>query len=110
MTSTTLAPAAQVIVSLIPLTGIVLTTILIFFALLWHHHETKMLILKGLYTQKKFNMKAFSLLSGLCLIGTGLVLTVLFALLTGLSWALLSGLLPLAIGIALTLFSFINKE
>lgn len=110
MTSSTLTPAAQIIISLIPLSGIIFTTVLIFFALLWHHHEIKMLILKGLYTPKKFNLKAFSLLSGLCLIGTGLVLTVLFALLTGMSWALLSGLLPLAIGIALTLFSFINKE
>lgn len=110
MTSSTLTPAAQVIISLIPLTGIIFTTVLIFFALLWHHHETKMLILKGLYTPKKFNLNAFSLLAGLCLIGTGLVLTVLFALLSGLTWALMSGLLPLATGIALTVFSFINKD
>ena len=110
MTSENLTPAAQVIISIIPHTGIILAASLIFFALLWHHRETKLLILKGLYTPKKFPLKVFSLLAGLCLIGTGLVLTVLFCLLSGKSWALLSGLLPLAIGIALTLFSFISKD
>jgi len=110
MTTTTLTPAAQVIISIIPLSGIVLSTILIFFAILWRHHEIKLLILKGLYTPQKFNLKVFSLLAGLCLTGIGLVLTVLFCILSGKSWALLSGLLPLAIGIALMLFSFINKD
>ena len=105
METEALTPAAQIIIAIIPVAGITFATILIFFALLWRHHETKLRILKGCYSPSHFNLRAFSLLAGLCLIGTGLVLTTMFLLLTGKSWGLLGGLLPLAIGLALTIFA-----
>ena len=47
----------------------------------------------------------FTLLTGLCLAGIGLVLAVMFALMEGISWGMLSGLIPLAVGAALLIFS-----
>ncbi|HBG64948.1 MAG TPA: hypothetical protein DDW78_00540 [Treponema sp.] len=100
-----LSPAAQVIIALIPVVSISFAAVLIFFVTLWQHHETKLRILKGTYSPQKFNVKAFTLLTGLCLAGIGLVLAVMFALMEGISWGMLSGLIPLAVGAALLIFS-----
>ncbi len=110
METESLTPAAQIIVAIIPVAGITFAAILIFFALLWRHHETKLRILKGSYTPPRFKLRAFSLLAGLCLVGTGLVLTTMFILLSGKSWGLLGGLLPLAIGLALIVFARMTQE
>lgn len=105
MQTGTLTPAAQVILALIPVVGITFAAILVFFVTLWNHHEAKLRIIKGTYVPKKFNVKAFTLLLGMCLIGVGLVFSVMFLLLSGFTWELLSGFLPLVIGIAFTIFS-----
>ncbi|MBQ2314282.1 MAG: hypothetical protein II187_05200 [Treponema sp.] len=105
METQSLTPAAQVIIAIIPVVSIFLAAVLIFFVTLWRHHETKLRILKGTYTPQKFNAKAFTLLTGLCLAGIGLVLAVMFFLLEGLSWGMLSGLIPLAAGVAFLIFS-----
>ena len=107
---TTLTPAAQVIVSIIPIVGIAFGGILIFFAILWHHHEVKQRIAMGTYTPFKFNFRAFSLLTGLLLVGVGLVLTAMFALLEGVCWALLGGLIPFILGVMLLLFFKLNPD
>lgn len=106
----TVSPAAQVIISLIPVVGIASAAILVFFALLWHHREAKLRIKAGTYTPKSFNLKAFSLLTGLLLIGVGLILTVMFLMLEGLSWDLLGGLIPFVIGVMLIVFYKVNPE
>ncbi len=103
-----LTPAAQVVLAIIPIVGIVFVGTLVFFALLWHHRENKLKILKNATEQKSFNFKAFSLLLGMILVAVGLVLTVMFLLLSGRSWALLGGLIPLAVGAALLLFYKVN--
>ena len=105
-----MCPAAQVIMSIVPTVGIVFVAVLIFFALLWKHRENKLRILDGTYEPIKFNFKVFSLFTGLCLIGVGAVLTVMFALLDGLSWTLIGGLIPLVLGIMLLIFYKINPE
>lgn len=99
-----LSPAAQVIITIIPVVGIVFAAILIFFALLWHHHEVKMQISKGIYTPPKFNLKLFSLFFGLCLTGVGAMLTMMFFLMNSISWGLLGGLIPLVLGIMNLIF------
>ncbi len=101
---TSLTPAAQVIIAIIPIVGIVFGATIVFFAILWRHHEIKQRIKNNSYTPVKFNWRAFTLLFGLCLIGVGLVLTAMFALLEGKTWAMLGGLIPLAIGIMLIIF------
>ena len=90
------SPAAQVIVSIIPIVGICFAASIIFFALLWKHHENVMLIQKDLYNPPKIDLRNFSLLLGLCLVGVGIVLSLMFLLLKHLSWGLLGGLIPLA--------------
>ena len=99
-----ISPAAQVIISLIPIVGICIGGVVIFFALLWIHHETKQRIKSGEKTQSNFNYKAATLLCGLLLTGIGFMLTVFFALFDDISPALLGGLIPLTIGICLLLF------
>ena len=88
-------PAAQIIISIIPIVGIAFAATLIFFALLWKHSENKASIQRGTYKPAHFNLKVFSLLTGLCLIGVGTVLTVMFLILEPLSWSLLGGLFRL---------------
>ena len=107
---TALTPAAQVIIAIIPVVGIAIGGILVFFAILWHHHEVKQRIAMGTYTPFKFNFRAFSLLTGLLLVGVGLVLTAMFALLEGMCYALLGGVVPLVLGIMLLLFFKLNPD
>lgn len=97
-------PAAQVIVSLIPIVGISFAAIVIFFALLWKHNEIKMRISKNQYNPPVFNWKIFSLFAGLCLIGVGFTITLLFFVISGLSYAILGGLIPLILGIMFLIF------
>ena len=103
------SPAAQVIISLIPIVGITIGGIVIFFALLWVHHETKQKINSGEKIRANFNYRAATLLSGLLLTGIGFMLTVFFALFVGVSPSLLGGLIPFTIGICLLLFYRLNN-
>ncbi|NLK45706.1 MAG: hypothetical protein GX297_03525 [Treponema sp.] len=98
-------PTAQVIVALIPIVGIVISGIIIFFYLLWHHRQTMFQLRNNTYTPQNINMKNFSLIAGLLLSAVGLVLTVLFCMIDGLSYSLLGGLLPLALGIGLLIYN-----
>ncbi|HAK68066.1 MAG TPA: hypothetical protein DEO40_07140 [Treponema sp.] len=105
-----ISPAAEIIVSLVPIVSIVLASVLLFFVLLWRHHENKQRILKGTYEPMKFNLRAFTLLTGLCLTGVGIVLSTLFFLLNGVDWTLLGGAIPLFVGFAFLLFYKINPD
>lgn len=104
----TLSPAAQVIISIVPIVGICFAASVMFFALLWKHRENSRRIELGTYEAPQVNLRNFSLLLGLCLTGVGAVLSVMFFLLSGLSWGLLGGLLPLAVGIMLLIFTKIS--
>ncbi len=101
---------AQIVVAVIPIVGIGIGGIIVFFYLLWRHHEIKLKLRTGTYQTTKFDLKTFSLLTGLLLTGVGFMLTLLFALLNGFSYELLGGLLPLAIGISLLLFYKLNPD
>lgn len=98
------SPAAQVIIAIVPIVGITFSAIVIFFALLWKHIETKLRISKNTYNPPVFNWKLFSLFAGLCLIGVGFSITLLFILISGLSYGLLGGVIPLVLGIMLVIF------
>lgn len=104
MGTTHLSPAAQVIISLTPIAGIVIGGVVVFFYLLWRHREISLQIKTGSYRQKTFSLRLFSLLTGLLLIGVGLALSVVFFLLRGVSFMALGGLIPLAIGVCLLAF------
>lgn len=106
----TTSTVAQIIISIIPIVGIVFAAIVIFFALLWKHTEIKMRISKNTYNPVNFNWKIFSLLLGLCLVGVGVVITAIFFLISGFTYALLGGLIPLSLGVMLLIFNKIISK
>ena len=99
-----ITPAAQVIISLIPIVGIIIGGIVIFFALLWIHHENNQRIKSGESKKSTFNYKAATLLCGLLLTGLGAMLSVFFMFSVGVTPSLLGGLIPFTIGVCLLLF------
>lgn len=104
MTEVTLSTAAQVLISLVPIIGIGFGAVILFFYILWKHHEVKLQIKTGTFVERKFNLKVFSLLAGLILTGIGLILTLVFVLVEGISYAMLGGLIPAVTGIAFLIF------
>ncbi len=97
-------PAAQIIISIIPIVGIVMAAVLIFFYLLWRHKQIICQIQTKTYIPIKFNLLSFCLIAGILLTMIGLVLTVLFGIIDGVGYILLGGLVPLSCGIGLLLY------
>ena len=110
MDNTTMSTAVQIILAIIPIVGIVIGGTVVFFYLLWRNSQISLLIKTDKYTQRNFNLKIFSLLTGFVLTMVGLVLTIIFILMNGASYSLLGGLIPLAIGISLLLFCKVYKD
>lgn len=96
--------SAQVMITIIPIVGIVVGGIVIFFYLLWNHKQKMKLMEKGLYEKTRFDVEAFSLLMGLLSTGVGSVLFLFFLLKEGNSYSLLGGLIPLSLGISFLAF------
>ncbi len=102
-------PAAQIILAIIPIVGIVMGAVVVFFYLLWRHKQIVRQIEKGVYTKPVFDLYLFSIMNGFLLTGTGLVLSILFLFIEGLSYTLLGGLIPFALGISLIAFYFVTR-
>ena len=102
--------AAQVIVSIIPIVGIVMGSVVVFFYLLWNHKRRTLLIKAGHYNRPEFDLLSFSLLTGLLLSSVGLALTVFLAIALGVNFGLLGGIIPLAIGIGLLAYYGIKRS
>jgi hypothetical protein len=96
--------AAQVIISLIPIVGIVMGVVVVFFYLLWNHRQKMLLIKTGNYFRPDFDVLSFSLLTGLLLTCVGISLTVFLAIVQGFNYALLGGIIPLSIGAGLLIY------
>jgi hypothetical protein len=101
--------AAQIIITIIPIVGIVMGAVVIFFSLLWTHREKMTLIEKGNYQPRKIDLYVFSLLAGLLLLAVGLVLSVFFVAMEGMSYSLLGGLIPLTLGVSFIIFYGMGK-
>ncbi|MCL2196375.1 MAG: hypothetical protein FWB77_02040 [Treponema sp.] len=94
--------AAQIMIAIIPVVGIVMGSVVIFFYLLWNHRRRTLLIKTGQYKRPEFDLLSFSLLSGLLLSSVGIALTVLLSIITeGASYGLLGGIIPLSLGFGL---------
>jgi hypothetical protein len=100
--------AAQVIIAIIPIVGIVLGSVLVFFYLLWNYRHKSLLIKAGQYVPPRFDILSFSLLAGLLLGTVGLTLTIFLAIVQGSAYGLLGGLIPLSIGTGLLIYYGIN--
>ncbi|MCL2441219.1 MAG: hypothetical protein FWD14_05725 [Treponema sp.] len=103
--------AAQVVIAVIPIVGIVMGSVVIFFYLLWNHRRRTLLIKAGQYSRPEFNLLTFSLLSGLLLSSVGIALTVfLIIAVEEVSYGLLGGIIPLSMGIGLLAFFAIKRS
>jgi hypothetical protein len=102
--------AAQVIISIIPIVGIVMGSVVIFFYLLWSHRQKTLMIKAGQFKKQEFDLLSFSLLSGLLLSSVGLALTILLSIIEGASYGLLGGIIPLSMGIGLTTYFLIRRR
>ena len=101
--------AAQVIISIIPIVGIVMGSVVAFFYLLWNHKRKILLIKAGQYQRPEFDLLSFSLLAGLLLSTVGLALTVFLGIALGVSFGLLGGIIPLAVGTGLLAYYGIKR-
>ena len=99
----------QVIVSIIPIVGIVMGSVVVFFYLLWNHKRRTLLIKAGQFQRPDFDLLSFSLLAGLLLTAVGLALTVFLAIALGVNFGLLGGVIPLAVGIGLLTYYGIKR-
>jgi hypothetical protein len=106
----TSSAAAQVIVSIIPIVGIVMGAVVVFFYLLWNYKRTSLLIKAGLYPKNDFDLLSFSLLAGILLFCVGLTLTVFLVLFHGFGFGLMGGIIPLSIGIGLLIYYGIKRN
>ena len=104
------APAAQVLIAIIPIVGIVMGAVVVFFWLLWRHREVVRQINAGSYSRPVFNLPVFSLLAGFLLTGIGCVLSLLFFVIEGVSYTLLGGLIPFAMGLSLLAYYYVTRN
>jgi hypothetical protein len=101
--------AAQVLIAIIPIVGIVMGAAVVFFYLLWNHRRWTLLIKAGQYRRPHFDLLSFSLLTGLLLGIVGLALTVFLAMAGGVNYGLLGGIIPLSIGAGLLAYYRIKR-
>ncbi|MDR1575666.1 MAG: hypothetical protein LBS37_06640 [Treponema sp.] len=102
--------AAQVIIAVIPIVGIVMSAVVAFFYLLWNHRRRTLLIKAGHYNRPEFDLLSFSLLAGLLLGSVGVALTVLLLIVEGASYGVLGGIIPLSMGIGLLVYYGIRRS
>lgn len=102
--------AAQVIVTIIPIVGIVMGCVVVFFYLMWSFRAKRALIEKGLYKRIEFDIDTFSLFTGLLCLGIGMSMCLFFYLKQGVGYGLLSGLVPLSVGVSLVVFFIIHSR
>lgn len=105
-----ISTAAQILITILPIVAVVSVSVLLFFFLLWRHREVMCRIKANNYTHHIFNFKVFSLLCGILLAAVGAVLTAVFFVATKNVYALLGGLIPLALGIGLLIFYAVIKN
>ena len=106
----TTSSAAQVIISIIPIVGIVMGSVVAFFYLLWNHKRRTLLIKAGQYQRPSFDLLSFSLLTGLLLGMVGLALTIFLVIALGVNFGLLGGVIPLAVGVGLLAYYGIKRS
>lgn len=101
----------EVLLSIVPLMGVLTGSVLLFFFLLWRYRLQKELILSGKYVPSFWkNLRIFSLLIGSLSAAIGLPMSVLFFLIDGLAYSAFGGLIPLFAGIGFILFFLLSRH
>jgi hypothetical protein len=96
--------AVQETIAVIPIVGIVMGAVVVFFYLFWTHRRRTLLIKAGHYNRPAFDLLSFSLLAGLLLSSVGFTLTIFLAIVAGPTYGLLGGIIPLSMGIGLLVY------
>jgi hypothetical protein len=102
--------AAEVIIAIIPIVGIMMGSAVVFFYLLWNHKRKMLLIKAGQNPRTDFDLLSFSLLAGLLLVSVGISLTLFLAMAKGAGDGLLGGIIPLSIGVGLLIYYGIRRR
>jgi hypothetical protein len=106
--------AAQILITIIPIVGIVMGAFVLFSYIYYNHKQKILMIEKGIDKRISFDLDVFSLFTGLLLFSIGLCLTIFFRIKEGTGYGLLSGIIPLSCGISLLVYymirKFINKK
>jgi hypothetical protein len=106
--------AAQIIVTIIPIVGIIMGSMVIYFYIYYNHKQKLLMIEKGIIKKKNFDLDIFSIFTGLLLFCIGLCLSIFFIVNEGISYGLLSGIIPFSCGVSLIVYyiirMFINKK
>ncbi|MGQ9843920.1 MAG: DUF6249 domain-containing protein [Spirochaetota bacterium] len=102
--------AVQILVTVIPIVGIVAGSAVLFSFLYFNHKQKMFSIEKGVYQKISFDFDAFSLFTGFLLSGAGAALTLFFLLKEGMSYGLIGGLVPLGLGISFILYYFVKSK
>jgi len=98
------SPTAQLMITIIPIVGIVTGGIITFFFLLWTHRQRMAQIERGLAPRRLIDLRTFSLLVGILTAAVGLVLTIVHLALGQGGYGLLGGMIPLAVGLGFLTF------
>ncbi|MDR2739199.1 MAG: hypothetical protein LBB68_05145 [Treponema sp.] len=102
--------AAEIIIAIIPIVGIIMGSVVVFFYLLWNHKRKILLIKAGQNPRADFDLLSFSLLAGLLLVSVGISLTIFLAIAKGAGDGLLGGIIPLSIGVGLLIYYGIRRR
>jgi drug/metabolite transporter (DMT)-like permease len=105
-----LRPSAQVLIASLPLVSVALLAVLTFFFLLWDYRHKRLVVERGgTPVPRKLDEKL--LLIGIVALFVGAGLLVYFALKTGLSDALLGGIIPTTAGLGIiTYYAFVQRR
>jgi predicted exporter len=76
----------------------------VFFYILWNHRERMLMINKGTYAPRPVDIDTFALLAGILLVAVGLTLTLFFLVAASTGYTLLGGLIPLSVGVGFLVF------
>jgi hypothetical protein len=101
---------AQIMLTIIPIVGIVFGSVVVVFFLYWHHRQKLILIEKGLYQSSLSNFRRYILAGSTVTISVGLTLTVFFLAMEGVTYALLGGLIPFSVGFGLLLYFLFSQK
>jgi|GEM_PF-2588252 len=99
--------AVQIMITIIPLLGIIVGGVVICMHLFLSHRQRMMMLEKNININISIDIELLSLFTGLLLICVGIALSIFFLIRSGIDYAMLSGIIPLAVGIALFSFYFI---
>lgn len=101
--------SAQILIASLPLVALVLLSVLTFFFILWDYKRSRLIIERG-GTPVPRNIDEKLLLIGIVALFVGVGLLVFFALKTGLSDALLGGIIPTMAGLGIITYYVIAQR